>query len=95
MIGREQRVERQQHDAGTHTAPERDWKVHGVVEQHGEPLFRAQPEIAQRRRKPAAARLQLAVSERTIRIDEGDFFAEAARHRGIDEIRDGVIGLAL
>ena len=95
MLGIEQRVERQHDDAGAHAAPERHRKIDGVVEQEAEPLFRPQSERLQRTGKPAAARLQFAVAERTIGIGECDFFAKPARDLAIDQVRDGVVRPAL
>ena len=95
LLGGEQRVERQHHDAGAHAAPERHRKIDGVVEQQTEPLLRPQPEIFQRRRKPAGALLQLAVAERAVGIRECDLFAKSARDRSIHQIRDRVVRPAL
>ena len=95
LVGGEQRVERQHHDPGAHAAPERDWKIHGVVEQERQPLFGLQPKLRQRAREPAGARSQLTIAERTLRIDKGNLFAKAARDRCINEISDGVVRLAL
>ena len=95
LLRREQRVERQHHDAGAHAAPERHREIDGVVEQQTEPLFRPQPELLQRRGEPAGARLQLAIAQRTVGIGECDFFAKPARDLGIDEIGDGVVRPAL
>ena len=95
LLGVEQRVERQHDDAGAHAAPERHRKIDGVVEQEAEPLFRPQPERLQRAGKPAAARLQFAVAERTIGIGESDFFAKPARDLAVDEVGDGVVRPAL
>ena len=91
LLRRQQRVERQHHDAGAYATPERDRKVHGVVEQQGKPLFRPQPQRPQRRGEPAGACLQFAVTQRPVCIDECDFFAEAARDLRIDKIGDRVI----
>ncbi len=91
MFRREQRVERQHHDPGTHAAPESNRKIYCVVEEHGQPFLGPQSEIFQRGRKAASARLQLAVAERTLCIDERNFFGKPARHWRIDKIRDRVI----
>ena len=42
-----------------------------------------------------AARLQIAISERAVGVDEGDLVAQAARHVGVDEIGHGIMGAAL
>ena len=95
LLRGEQRIERQRHVAGAQRAPERDRKVDAVVEQQRQPLFGPQPEVFQRRGKTACARLQLAISERTLRIDERDFFSETAGDRSIDEIGNGIVRLTL
>ena len=62
--------------------------------QERQALFRPQPETLQRRREPARSLLQFGVSQRTVRVDEGDFLAEPARDRRIDEISGGVVRLS-
>jgi hypothetical protein len=92
LLGVEQRIERQHHDAGAHAAPECRRKIDRVVKQKRKPLLGPQPDIEERGSEPAAARLQVAVSLDAVGIDEGGFAGKPARDRHIDEIGDGVIG---
>ena len=66
-----------------------------VVQQQRDAVFRPQPERLQRGCEPAGARLQLAIGQRAVGIDECDLAAEPARDIGVDEIGDGVVGSAL
>ena len=88
-------VERDRDAAGADRAPEGDRIVDGVVEQQRDALLGLNPEIAQRVGEADAARLQLAVGQRALGIDEGDLVAAPGRDVGIDEIGNGVVGPAL
>ena len=94
LFCRQQRVERQRHDAGAQRSPKGDWKIHSVVEEEREPLLRLESEIDQRRGETAGTLLQVAVAERAFAIDEGDLFRKTASDRRIDEIGDSVVWLA-
>ena len=72
--------------AGADRAPERDRIIDRVVEQQRDALFRPQPERAQRVGEAERARLQFAVGQRAVGIDEGELAAEPARDIGVDEI---------
>jgi len=91
LLGIEQCIERQRHDARTHAAPERHRKIDRVVKQKRKPLLAPQPDIEQRGSELAAARLQVAVSQGAVGVNEGSFAAEPALDRRIDEISDGVV----
>ena len=87
----EQRVERQRHNASAHSAPECHGKIDRVVEQKRKPLLRPQSGIQKRGSEPAAARLQIAVSQRPVGIDESGFAGKTALDRPIDKISDGIV----
>jgi hypothetical protein len=91
LLGSEQRIERQRHDAGAHAAPERHRKIDRVVEQKRKPFLRPQPDIEKRGSELAAAHLQGSVGQRPIGVDEGGFAGEPTLDRRIDEISDGVV----
>ena len=91
LLGRQQGVERQCDNAGAHRAPKGDRKVDAVIKQQREAFLGLDPEIVQRRRKTAGARLQFAVAQRTFGVDECDFVAKTARDLGIDEVRYGIV----
>ena len=95
LLRREQRVERQRHNAGTQRAPKSNRKIDSIVEQEREPFLRFESEIGQCCRETARALLQFAVAKRTFRVDESGLFGKTASDRRIDEIRDSVIWLAL
>ena len=87
-------VERDRDAAGADRAPEGDRVVDGVVEQQRDALLGPDAEIAQRVRETDRARLQLAISQRALGIDESGLVAAPGRDVGIDEIGDGVVGPA-
>ena len=95
LVGGEQRIERQRHDAGAHGAPERHRKIHRVVEQEAKPFLLTQAEIRQRRSERTTTRLQFAVGQRVLGIDEGKFFSKPARDLRVQQIRHGVVRPAL
>jgi hypothetical protein len=95
LFRRQQRVERQRHNAAAQRSPKGDRKIDSVVEEEREPFLRLESEIGQRRGEIAGTLLQVAVAERTFGIDESDLFRKTASDRRIDEIGDSVIWLAL
>ncbi len=94
LLGVKQRVERQRHDAGAHTAPERHREIDAVVKEEREPLFGPQAEVAQGAGEGAAPRLQFAVTQRAVGIGECDFAVKPARDLGVDQIAHRVIRTA-
>src|SRR5215472_6041962 len=95
LLGIQNGVERQRDNPGAQAAPERHRKIDRVVEQEGQSLLGPDADIEERGSKTAAARLQLAISQRAFAIDEGGLTTEAARNRFVDEIVYGVIWLPL
>ncbi len=91
----EEGVERDRDAAGAHRAPERHRIIDRVVQQQRDAFLLPDAERAQRIGEADGARLQVAVAERAVGIDERDLFGEAARHVGVDEIGDGIVGAAL
>src|SRR5262249_60594141 len=87
--------ERQRDNPGAQAAPERHRKIDRVVEEEGQSLLGPDADIEEGGSKTAAARLQLAISQRAFAIDEGGLTTEAARNRFVDEIVYGVIWLPL
>ena len=94
MRNGEERVQRQCDAARPDRAPERHGIIDRIVQQECDALLLAQAERAQSVGKANAARLQLAVREGAIGIDEGDLAGAAERDVRVDEIGYGVIGTA-
>ena len=90
----EERIERDGHVAGAQRAPERHWVVDRIVQQQRDAVLMAQAQRAQCIGKAVRPRLQVAIGERAVGIDEGDLFGAAARDMRIDEIAHGVVGPA-
>jgi hypothetical protein len=88
-------IERDRDRAGADCTPERHRVVDGVVEQERCALFVLHTQAAQGVGEANAARLQLAIGERAVRVNECDLVAEPARHIGVNEIADCVVGAAL
>ena len=88
-------VERHRHVAGADRAPERHRIIDRIVQQERHAVLAREPERAQAMRESDGALMQIAVSERTIGIDEGDLGRTPGRDMSVDEIGDGVVGPAL
>ena len=87
-------IERDRDAAGAYRAPEGDRIVDGVVEQQRDALLVVDAELAQRIGKAGRVRLQLAIGEGALRIDEGDLVAASRRDMRVDKIGNGVVGPA-
>jgi len=95
LLGGQQRIDRDRHDAGADRAPERDRIVDGIVRHQHEPVFRAQTQHRQAGGEAIREFLQLCIGQRARGIHERHFVAETARDIFVDEIGDGVVGPAL
>src|SRR5262249_51970462 len=91
LLGIKNGIERQRDNPGAQAAPERHRKIDRVVEQEGQSLLGPDADIEERGSKTAAARLELAISQRAVAVDEGGPTTEAARNRFVDEIVYGGI----
>ena len=80
--------------APARTLPRTHRVVYRVVQQERDALLVLHAEFAQGIGKTDAAYLQVAIGERTLRVDECDLVAKAARDIGVDEIGDGVVRAA-
>ena len=87
-------IERDRDAAGADRAPEGDRIVDRVVEQQRNALLGLKAEAVQGMREAGAALLLLAISERSLGIDEGDLVRVPRRDMRVDKIGDGVVGPA-
>ena len=94
MRVREVGVEWNRDSACADRAPECHRVVDRVVQKKRDTLLVLHAEFVQGIGKTGAACLQAAIGERTLRVDECDLVAKAARDIGVDEIGDGVVRAA-
>ncbi len=85
VVGGEQRVDGDRHDAAVDRAEERDRPIDGVVSEEQQALLAPQPVVAQHLREAAHPIRQFAVGEPRAIVDVGD--APGARRVAADEVR--------
>ena len=84
VVGGEQGVDRDRHDAGEHRAEEGDRPVGAVVHEQHHALLALDAGVLERRGEAAHALVERAVGERARVVDEGDLVRRARRSRRAD-----------
>src|ERR1051326_3033571 len=91
LLGGEQGVERDRHDAGADRAPERDRIIDRIEQQQRDTRLLLEAERVKPAREAAGVGLQRAIVERALGIDERDLVGEAAVNLVVDQLGRRVI----
>ena len=93
LLGGEQRIERDRHEAGTDRAPEQDGEIDRIEHDHRDAVLAAQPEPLEHRPDARGGVAQLAIGDGAGGIDEGGLAAPPLGNVAVDEV-DGRIVVA-
>jgi len=91
LLGDEQRIERDRHDAGAQGAEEGDRRLDRIEHDERDALLAPEAERSQQPRETASLRLQLAIGELSLGVDEDELVAAPLLDIAVEQIGAGVV----